>query len=200
MSDSVRPHRRQPTRLPHPWDSPGKKYVEQYLLNSWVIFKHERSHHEIMKIVNFLTLYLYNIVCRQNFLHFFLGLSEGLLIFSGALAHTFYFIFLMYLFIFGRVGSLLLCMGFLYLWCVGATLLFCAASSLGWPLLLWSTGSRVKAQKLWCMGLVAPWHVESSWTRDWPSLSCTGRQILNYWTTREVWLIHSKDDRKDLKK
>ena len=25
VSDSVRPHRRQPTRLPHPWDSPGKK-------------------------------------------------------------------------------------------------------------------------------------------------------------------------------
>ena len=24
MSDSVRPHRRQPTRPPHPWDSPGK--------------------------------------------------------------------------------------------------------------------------------------------------------------------------------
>ena len=24
MSDSVRPHRRQATRLPHPWDSPGK--------------------------------------------------------------------------------------------------------------------------------------------------------------------------------
>ena len=24
MSDSVRPHRRQPTRLCHPWDSPGK--------------------------------------------------------------------------------------------------------------------------------------------------------------------------------
>ena len=23
-TDSVRPHRRQPTRLPHPWDSPGK--------------------------------------------------------------------------------------------------------------------------------------------------------------------------------
>ena len=22
--DSVRPHRRQPTRLPYPWDSPGK--------------------------------------------------------------------------------------------------------------------------------------------------------------------------------
>ena len=25
MSDSVQPHRQQPTRLPHPWDSPGKK-------------------------------------------------------------------------------------------------------------------------------------------------------------------------------
>ena len=25
MSDSVQPHRRQPTMLPHPWDSPGKK-------------------------------------------------------------------------------------------------------------------------------------------------------------------------------
>ena len=24
VSDSVRPHRRQPTRLPHPWDFPGK--------------------------------------------------------------------------------------------------------------------------------------------------------------------------------
>ena len=24
MSDSVRPHRRNPTRLPHPWDTPGK--------------------------------------------------------------------------------------------------------------------------------------------------------------------------------
>ena len=25
MPDSVRPHRREPTRLPRPWDSPGKK-------------------------------------------------------------------------------------------------------------------------------------------------------------------------------
>src|SRR5574337_1238597 len=24
VSDSVQPHRRQPTRLPHPWDFPGK--------------------------------------------------------------------------------------------------------------------------------------------------------------------------------
>ena len=26
MSDSVRPHRWQPTRLPHPWDSPGQEH------------------------------------------------------------------------------------------------------------------------------------------------------------------------------
>ena len=28
MSNSVRPHRRQPTRLPRPWDSPGKNTGE----------------------------------------------------------------------------------------------------------------------------------------------------------------------------
>ena len=28
MSDSVQPHRWQPTRLPHPWDSPGKSTGE----------------------------------------------------------------------------------------------------------------------------------------------------------------------------
>ena len=31
---------------------------------------------------------------------------------------------------------------------------------------LWLTGSRVQAQQLWHTGLVAPRHVESSWTRD----------------------------------
>ena len=36
MSDSVRPHRWQPTRLPHPWDSPGKNTGEgcHFLLQS----------------------------------------------------------------------------------------------------------------------------------------------------------------------
>ena len=37
MSDSVRPHRRQPTRLPHPWDSPGKNPGVgcHFLSNAW---------------------------------------------------------------------------------------------------------------------------------------------------------------------
>ena len=37
MSDSVRPHRRQPTRLPCPWDSPGKNTGMgcHFLLQAW---------------------------------------------------------------------------------------------------------------------------------------------------------------------
>ena len=37
MSDSVRPHRRQPTRLPCPWDSPGKSTGVgcHFLLQAW---------------------------------------------------------------------------------------------------------------------------------------------------------------------
>ena len=36
------------------------------------------------------------------------------------------------------------------------------------------------------MGLIAARHVGSSWTRDQTRVLCIGRQILNYWTTREV--------------
>ena len=41
VSDSVRPHRRQPTRLPGPWDSPGKNagvgchFLLQYSMIVW---------------------------------------------------------------------------------------------------------------------------------------------------------------------
>ena len=45
---------------------------------------------------------------------------------------------------------------------------------------------EVRAQWLWHMGLVAPWDVESSWTKDWTYAPCIGRWILNHWTTREV--------------
>ena len=36
------------------------------------------------------------------------------------------------------------------------------------------------------MGLVTPRHVESSQTRDQTHVLCIGRQILTYWTTKEV--------------
>ena len=39
------------------------------------------------------------------------------------------------------------------------------------------------------MGLVAPKHVESSWTKDLTRVPRIGRQILNHWTTREVPLL-----------
>ena len=36
------------------------------------------------------------------------------------------------------------------------------------------------------VGLVAPWQVGSSWTRDRTLVPCIGKQILNHWTTREA--------------
>ena len=53
-------------------------------------------------------------------------------------------------------------------------------------LLLRSTGAVVVARGLWSMGLVARRHVESSQTRDLTHVACIGRQVLNYWTTKEV--------------
>ena len=47
-------------------------------------------------------------------------------------------------------------------------------------------GSWAQAQQLWCMGLVVPQHVGSSWTRDGAHVPCIGRLISNHWTTREV--------------
>ena len=36
------------------------------------------------------------------------------------------------------------------------------------------------------MGLVTLPHAGSSWTRDWTCVSCTGRQILYHWATRDA--------------
>ena len=52
-----------------------------------------------------------------------------------------------------------------------------------------SCGSRALEHKLSScghMGLVAQWHVESSWTRDWILVPCIGRWILYHWATREA--------------
>ena len=71
-----------------------------------------------------------------------------------------------------------------------------------WLLLRQSTGSRragfsgccMWAQYLWCKGLVAPWHVESSQTRDWTHVPWIGRRIPIHCATKEVcdgisWVI-----------
>ena len=39
---------------------------------------------------------------------------------------------------------------------------------------------------MWCRGVVAPRHEESSWTRDQTRVPCTGRQILVHCTSREA--------------
>ena len=42
---------------------------------------------------------------------------------------------------------------------------------------------------LWCLGLVALWHVESSQTRDWTHVPCICRWILYHWATQEAPLL-----------
>ena len=88
----------------------------------------------------------------------------------------------MYLFV---AALVLCCFARAFSSCSDAGLLFVLACGL---LLLWA-GFRscgTLAQKLWRTGLVAPQHVESSRTRDQASVCCTGRWVLNHWTTREV--------------
>ena len=43
-----------------------------------------------------------------------------------------------------------------------------------------------QAQQLTYTGLVAPWHVGTSQTRDRTHVPCIGRRILYHWTTRET--------------
>ena len=72
------------------------------------------------------------------------------------------------------------------LWCVGFSL---------WAFSMQRMGSGLSGlQELQLLalvavahGFVAPWHVESSWTRDRASVPCIGGWTLNHWTTREVW-------------
>ena len=42
------------------------------------------------------------------------------------------------------------------------------------------------ARELWCAGLVAPWHVGSSWTRDRTCVLCIDRRVPINCTAREV--------------
>ena len=70
--------------------------------------------------------------------------------------------------------------------CCGAQVLGCMGFS------SCSTG----AQYLQLVGLVVPWHVESSWTRDQTHVPCIGRQTPNPWTTREVPTIFKNDVKK----
>ena len=109
-------------------------------------------------------------------------------------------------FFFGCTGSFLLCV---WAFSSHASRVYsswqCDSFSLWWLLLLPSTGSEASwLQQLWHVGSVAAvqgsrgqaqlWrislvvrqHMESSQTRDQTRVPCTGRRILNHWTTREI--------------
>ena len=108
---------------------------------------------------------------------------------------------LIYLFVavlglhFERVGSSLLRADLLWLQGAGSALRWVSGGgslvavqgvSLRGLLSLWGTSSRVQAQYLWCLSLVAPSNVGFSWTRDQTHVLCIGRWIPNHWATREV--------------
>ena len=61
-----------------------------------------------------------------------------------------------------------------------------AGFSSQWLLLLQSMGQGAWAQQLRREGLVAPWHVASSQTRDQTHVPSTGRHILKQWTIWEA--------------
>ena len=101
-----------------------------------------------------------------------------------------FFLIFIYLFIYGCIGSLFLCEGFLLLRQVGATLhhgvrvshyrgLSCCGAQ----------APDAQAQQLWLTGLVAPRHEGSSQTRARTRVPCIGRQILNHCATREAQLM-----------
>ena len=117
-----------------------------------------------------------------NFVHSFI---------HSFISHTFLKINLfIYLFIYGCVGSSLRCTGFLLRWLLllqSTCSRHTGFSSYGtWAEQLWLSGSRAQAQQLGLMGLVAPRHVGSSWTRAQTGVSCIGRQVLNHCATRAV--------------
>ena len=96
-----------------------------------------------------------------------------------------------YLFIFGCVGSLFLCKGFLQLRQAGATLHHGVQASHHQGLSCCGAQTPdAQAQQQWLMGLVAPWHVGSSQTRARTRVPCIGRQILNHCATREAPSSH----------
>ena len=108
-------------------------------------------------------------------------------------SHSFFFFFpiilFIYLFMFGCAGSSLLwglfssCSKWGLLIVVASLVSCCRARGLS------SFGSltlRAQAQELWYTGLVAPWHVWPSQTRDWTHVFHIGRWILHHWATMEA--------------
>ena len=139
----------------------------------------------IICIILILPLLLSNCSHITLFLFCLYYLVFGLHIFSLFCGLRAFIIYL--LFIFGCVGSSLLCEGFLQLRQVGVTLHRDAWASHYRGLSCCGTQApEVQAQQLWLTGLAAPRHVGFSQTRTRTRVPCIGRQILNHCTTREA--------------
>ena len=76
--------------------------------------------------------------------------------------------------------------GYSSLWCPGFL-------SLWWLILLWSMAPGVRGlQQLHLRGLVALWHMDSSWTRDWthvPALAGRFRSTVPPWMSSRFFSI-----------
>ena len=70
--------------------------------------------------------------------------------------------------------------------------MWCMGFSLQWLLLLGGTGPSVQGLSSCGRGLVAPRHVESSWTGDQTLVPCIGRQILIHDATGEMLIFFFK--------
>ena len=139
---------------------------------------------------------------RYHFFNFFrdyVAFTLWVAFFHSSFFLKFIYLWLHWVFVAARGLSLVVVSG-------GYSSLQCAGFSLRWLLLLpstgsrctvfsscgmlaqqlWLTGSRAQAQQLWRMGLVAPRHVGSSWTRARTHVPCIGRWILNHCATRDA--------------
>ena len=168
------PHRWQPTRLPRPCDSPGKNIgsLSKDQIHDPLCWKHGvlttglPGKSKDSDLSHGTDQYFHYHPTFPNYLHITICIFLTTKCLSVVLCKIRVFKKnVMYLFIFGCFGSLLLCMA----------LCSCRLQAVG------HVGSV-----LWHIGFVAPRQVGYSQIRNWTCVYCRGKQILNHWTTTAV--------------
>ena len=122
------------------------------------------------------------------FLPFYCLLLIVSLKFKSLISHMYYLNRLYWVFIAVQAFFYLKCPGFscyraLSLECVG----FSSCSV--WAPYLWLAGFGAQARQLWCMGLVAPWHVGSSHIRDRTLSPILAGRLFTVESPERPWLI-----------
>ena len=163
MSDSMLPHRQQPTRLPRPWDSPGKNTgVGCHFFLQCVKVKSES---EVAQ--SYLTL-SNPMDCSPpgSSVHGILQarvLEWGSIAFSDIHTHTDFYFWPCWVCVAAQAFLWLRGAGALLV-VVGGLLLFWALECSGfgscstWAQAWLFSGSGARAQQLWGTALIAPWH------------------------------------------